>query len=293
MRVKYSYQAYKRARKKKLISEYLFFLQLHSIHFPQNELIAGQYIKQIQSQIPQSSASISHQMKALIKAGFVEVYKNEDNSVWKYVLKSYKKVHNILGFRFKEKGWNRIERFKFDFIEIESMKKKSFKEEIVRLELIRNKKQQIFKANELLFNKLNYHKSTIVSIKSKKIKERKEAVISKLETISSHSNLVAKQDRESMTNRISCKKIASMLGYRSPMSASNLIRGAEKSELINVKRERTLLASGVSKIDYSINPLYEGCYWMYGKVYKNECNVYSFKDNLNRENVVEGLHQPH
>ena len=290
MKVKYSYQAYKRAKKKKLINEYLFFLQLNSIHFPQNELIAGTYLKAIQDQIPQSKASVSLQMKALIKAGFLEVWKNDDGSIWKYVLKSYKKVHNLLGFRFKEKGWNRIERFKFDFVEVESMKKSHLKQQILRLEIIRNKKQQLFKAAELLFNKLNYHKNTITSTKSEKVKKRKESVISKLETISSHSNPVTKRDQESMTNKISCKKIASLLGYKSPMSSLNIIRGAEKSELVSVKRVKALIATGVSRVDFSVNPLYEGCYWLYGKVYKNECNIYSFPVNVINRSVDERLH---
>ena len=151
MQIKYLYSSFKNARKEKVSSEYLFYLQLQSIQFPQNEMYKGSLIKEIQKHFDYSPASISCQLKKLVKAGFVDLYKHDSNKEWKYIIKSYRHVWNKLGFRFREY----IDRYKFDFIDSMHLKDKaSFKAMIFTLELKRNKNNQQFKEKEKVENKI-------------------------------------------------------------------------------------------------------------------------------------------
>lgn len=275
MQVKYLYNSFKNARAKKLTNEYLFYLQLKSIQFPQDEMYKGSLTKEIQKHFNYSSASISIQLKKLVKAGFVDLYKHDSNKEWKYVIKSYRSVWNKLGFRFD----TYIQRFKFDFIDVKD--KSELKAQIFTLELQRNKQKQEFKVLNNLENKIQYHVSTIPTTKSEKVKEKKQKALLHLNSIKTsleEANLGGCAKRP-MENRISCKRASLLMGYSSSMTVVNLHKKAQTINLLGVKKQTTLIAENISRIEFSINPQFEGCYWKFGRVFRNECNIYTF-DNL-------------
>lgn len=274
MQVKYLYNSFKNARVKKLTNEYLFYLQLQSIQFPQNEMYKGSLIKEIQKHFDYSSASISIQLKKLVKAGFVDLYKHDSNKEWKYVIKSYRSVWNKLGFRFD----TYIQRFKFEYVDVKD--KSELKAQIFTLELQRNKQKQEFKVINNLENKIQYHVSTIPTTKSEKIKEKKQKALLHLNSIKTsleEANLGGCAKRP-MENRISCKRASLLMGYLSSMTVVNLHKKAQTINLLGVKKQTTLIAENISKIEFSINPQFEGCYWKFGRVFRNECNIYTFNN---------------
>lgn len=275
MQVKYLYGSFKKARVKKLSNEYLFYLQLKSIDFPQHEMTVGSLIKEIQKHLDCSASSISVQLKKLLKAGFVELYKHDSGKDWKYVLKSYRSVWNILGFRFR----TYIDRYKFEFAEVSD--KSSLKALIFTLELKRNKEHQEFKINEKLDNQIAYHEGTIDKVKSNKVREKKNKALLhlksvKLSLVESHFDRGAERPME---NRISCKRALKLLGYSSTKTISNLHKKAENKKYLSVIREKVLIAEGISRIEFSVNPKFDKCYWLFGKVYRNQCNVYKLNVN--------------
>lgn len=276
MQVKYLYNSFKKARVKKLSNEYLFYLQLKSIQFPQDEMYKGSLIKEIQKYFNYSPASISIQLRKLVKAGFVDLYKHDSNREWKYVIKSYRSVWNKLGFRFD----TYIQRFKFDFVDVKD--KSELKAQIFTLELQRNKIKQEYKINNNLENKIQYHVSTIPTTKSEKIKEKKQKALLHLNSIKTsleEANLGGCAKRP-MENRISCKRASLLMGYASIMTAVNLHKKAQTLNLLTVKKEITLVAESISKIEFSVNPQFERCYWKFGRVFRNECNIYLFNNQL-------------
>lgn len=290
MQIKYLYNSFKVAREKKFINEYLFYLQLQSIKFPQNEMLKGSLIKTIQKHFNYSPASISSQLKKLVKVGFIEVYKHDNNKEWKYVIKSYRKVWNKLGFRFRKY----IDRYKFDFIDINE--KTELKAIIFTAELKRNKSKQEYvkfkKEKESLNNKIKYHENTLNKTKSKKIKERKEKALLHLKSIKTSlakTKKISDQDnKRPMENRISCKRASQILGFTSQMSAVNLYKKAETLNILQVNKSIIIIATGIPKIQFSVDPQFEGCYWKYGKVFKNECNIYSFPINNKLNHLTLG-----
>jgi predicted transcriptional regulator len=274
MQVKYLYSSFKSARVKKLTNEYLFYLQLQSIQFPQNEMYKGSLIKEIQAHFNYSPASISIQLKKLVKAGFVDLYKHDSNKEWKYVIKSYRLVWNKLGFRFKQY----VERYKFDLIDVEN--KSELKAQIFTLELQRNKQKQEFKLKTNLENKIKYHQDTIDKTKSSKIREKKQKALLHLNSIKTSLEKVnlGRCAKRPMENRISCKRASLIMGFKSTMTIVNLHKKAQIMTLLSVKKQTTLVAESISKIEYSINPQFEGCYWKFGRVFRNECNIYQFSN---------------
>lgn len=276
MQVKYLYNSFKSARVKKLTNEYLFYLQLQSIQFPQNEMYKGSLIKEIQKHFDYSPASISIQLRKLVKAGFVDLYKHDSNKEWKYVIKSYRSVWNKLGFRFK----TYVQRFKFDYVDVKD--KSELKAQIFTLELQRNKLKQEYKIKNNLENKIQYHVSTIPTTKSEKIKEKKQKALLQLNSIKTsleEVNLGGCAKRP-MENRISCKRASLLMGFTSSMTAVNLHKKAQTINLLSVKKQTTLVAENIKKIEFSINPQFEGCYWKFGRVFRVECNTYLFNNQL-------------
>jgi predicted transcriptional regulator len=282
MKVKYLYHRFKKAREKNLLNEYLFYLQLRSIGFSQNEMYKGDLIKTIQTHLDLSPASISIQLKKLVKNGFVDLYKHDSNKEWKYVLKSYKKVWNLLGFRFKKY----IQRFKFEFIDLQSLRSKAdLKALVFAFELKRNKEKQEFKVRENIESRLQYHQETLSKVKSSKVKEKKEAALeqlkSKLKTSLDESLLGGGFERP-MENKISCRRAAQLLGFKTNNVSVKLHKKAEDLNLLTVKKSKTLLATSVPRVLFSVNPEYKDCYWQFGKVFRNECNVYFFSSYIQK-----------
>lgn len=289
MKIKYLYSSFKQANKKGLLSEYLFYLQLKSIELPQGELLKGTVIKSIQQHYDYSGASISLQLKKLLQAGFIKVYKHSNNKEWKYVICSYRSVWNILGFRFSEY----VQRFKFDIVELDQAKtKKALKALIFSLELIRNKQKQNFKKESknkaLIERQIDYHQQTIDTVKSNKIKERKKAALILLKSKKEcpEKMLLGGKMDGPIENKISCKRAAIVLGYKTAMVITNLHKKATEMQILSVNKSKSLIATGISKIEFSMNPLFNECYWMFGKVYKTNCNSY-FLHNIQNTSMVQ------
>lgn len=277
MKIKYLYNSFKNANKQKTLSSYLFYLQLKSIS---KEFIKGEVIKQIQEHFDYSPATISLQLKNCVKLGYITVYKHESNKEWKYCLASYRKVWNKLKFRFNGQY---IERFKFEFIEMPK-EKSALKALLFSLELKRNKEKQIYKSQrqvkpqlEKIERQLEYHNSTIDKIKSEKVKERKKAALVQLNIVKQSLNEVSLDgDERPIENKISCKKAATLMGYKTAMMSINLSKKATEMQLLIRKSTKTLVATGISRLEFSYNPIFEKCLWLYGKVFKQECSTFSF-----------------
>ncbi len=272
MQVKYLYTSFKQARKKKLLSEYLFYLQLKSLNLPQGELFKGEVIKTISTQFNYSAASISIQLKKLVKAGFVDIYKHSNNKEWKYVIKSYRSVWNKLGFRFRDY----IDRWKFDFISVDRFDKETLRAYIFTLELSRNKQKQIFKVKEIIDRKIQYHQETINKTKSRKVKERKEKALLQLKSYFTGSEEVhlGGCTKEPIVNKISCKRASKMLGYSSQIMTVKIHKKSQSLQLLSVIKSTSQIAQGISRVEFNNNPDFTNCFWSFGRVFKKEANSY-------------------
>lgn len=286
MQVKYLYSSFKNARKKKVLSEYIFYLQLKSLDLPQGELLKGKVIQTIQANFNYSTASISKKLKKLIQAGFIHVFKHSNNKEWKYVLKSYRYVWNKLGFKFRDY----IDRWKFDFIQVDKFDKETLRAHVFTLELARNKSKQLFKEKEVITRKIQYHQDTIEKVKSKKIKERKEKALSHLKsciTGSVDSQFHGRYREEPIVNKISCERASKLLGYVSKIMTVKIYKKSESLQLLSVLKSSGQIASGVSRIDFNNNPAFTNCFWSFGRVFKNEANSYLI--NNQQKTCIESI----
>lgn len=270
MKVKYLHKSYSKANQKKVLTSFLFYIQLKNLNLPQHEIECGTSIKLIQSELGYSAGSVSSQLNLLVKNGFAVRYYHLDGKAWKYVLVSILKAYNKLGFRFKD---NKIEQYRYTTIDSRGMSKSDLKTHLNHIELQFNIRNQNFKSDTLLNNKIEYHEKTLKTTKSEKVKERKKATI---------LNLKSEKDRKIAecsygSNRISYRTVAKNLGYKSHNTAVNLIKNGENTKLFSIKKSTTLIASNVSKIHFNIGYAgFDASHWMFGKVYKKECNVYTF-----------------
>lgn len=265
MKVKYLYKSFKKAKILKISSEYLFYLQLKSIGL--DSFNSGEVIKCINKHFNYSPASISSQLKKLVKCGFVSIYKHENSKRWKYVLSSYQKVWNILGFRIKENS----DSYRYENINNHLSLKKDLKSKIFAIEIERNSRDQFFQANRKLNKKIDYIEKTLSKNKSIKVISRKSQELIKLKDIKQCSV------KQPIGNIISCVKSSALMGYKTPSTAVNLGKNCESLSLLSIKRTRTLVDKKVSRIDFMYSERYVNCYWKFGNVYKNECNSYSFE----------------
>lgn len=274
MQVKYLFNSFKKAREKKLLSEYLFYLQLKSLNLPQGELFKGEIIKTIQSKINISPELISLRLKRLSKKGFVTIYKHANNKEWKIVINSYRTAWNKLGFRFKDKDY--IERYRFDLLSIDKLGKDDIRAYIFALELAENKRKQNYKADEQVKRKINYHEQTLSKVKSVEVRGRKEKALLQLKSYITSSEEVhlGGCTKEPIVNKISCKKASRILGYSSQIMTVKIHKKSQSLQLLRVEKTTSLVAKGISKIMFNNNPDYDKCFWFFGKVFKREANSY-------------------
>ena len=176
------------------------------------------------------------------------------------------------------------ERFKFDFVDTSLLQNKSeLKAKLFTFELIRNKQKQVFKKKEKISNQIEYHSNTFNKTKSNKIKERKQKTLLQLNSIkqSLEEASLGGCAKRPIENRISCKRASSILGFKSPKTIVNLHKKSQQLNLLSVKKQISLVAESISKIEFSARPEFKDCYWKFGKVFRNECNTYFF-DNIKK-----------
>lgn len=276
MKSKYLYSSFKNARKLGISNEYLFFLKLKSLELTQ--IKKGSYIKDLSFRLNLSPGTISNNIKACLRAGFIRDW---DSC---FVLVSYKKCWNILGFR----PGDYVDRFKWDYLNVGLITNSSIKANIFSLEIAFNKHKQNFKEEDKILTKIKYHESTINNVKFKKVRERKKTALLQLKKLFETPNDVVDRSafeegsmcmtEGAIQNKISCKRAAAVLGYNSAKTAVNIYKKAQSENLLTVKKENNFIKR-CSVSQYLLN--YRGdntVFYKAGVVRKKICNVYSIQN---------------
>jgi hypothetical protein len=270
MKVKYLLKSFKKAREKNLSNEFLFHLQLKSVLDGKGFIDARKIHNFIHTKIGYSKGQSSNLVKKLIELGWIEVWKNKDNTVWRYNIVSLKRVYNKLGFRFNKNS----HKHRFETINIIGKSKNQIKSIIQSAEIKKNIKSQLFKQGLTLDNKILYNQSRIGKDK------KEETKIKRNETLL-HLNEKRKEIEKSLTTldvslSLSMKKVSSLMGFKAQSQVVKLNKEAEKSKLYNVIRQKISL--GISSFADFVSKLsteFKNCYWKRGRVYKKVCNSYS------------------
>ena len=279
--VKYLFYSFKEARKKNVANEFVFFLQLKAI-CPQGFIENRKFIKYVSSQLPYSEGQVSNLFKELIRLKWIDVWKRKTGEVYRYRIISLKRLYIHLGFRFKK---NQAQHYKFEFIDIAGKKKNEIKAIIQSLEIKRNLKDQKYKELRKIQARIDYHLIRLLKEKEEVKKEKRKAVLTKLEKDKQEILPSFRPEDESiLSGQISIKRTAFLMGFRSSTTVVKLINIAERTNLFSVKREKNIIDTDISKISWWSNPeKYKNTYWLYGKVIKNHCNFYQFDNIQNTE----------
>lgn len=273
--IKYLFQSFKSAKDKGLLNSYLFYLQVKTLPIKNGEITKSELTHLVKTHLSLSSGATSQNIKCLIKIGFIDVYRHDNNKDWKCIIRGYKAIWNKLGFRLDEKKDNS---YRFVSVDCESsISKQELRALIFTIELQRNKQDQDFIVGRRLDRKIEYQQKKIEKEKSQiKVQERKNKLVQLLKLRSAGA---VNHRQAPMTNMISCRKASGLLGYKTGNPASKQHKRAQKLCLLEAKRGKPkLVAAGISKKEFFSRDRFKfkGMFWKYGKVFQPSCNTYQF-----------------
>lgn len=256
--IKYYYGSFQSAKKKGILTEYLFWLQLKRIN-SHGRIMNREKLNHVSKLTDYSNASISNLIKRTIAIGFIQVL-SDDSGVYAYQLSSYKFVMSRLKIR---NIWND---YKFIRISQHIQDHKKFKCLIQSLEIQNNFKLQDFREKERLEKRLNYYKGS----KSKKRDIKIAEITNKLNEADNDLQL------HRVSLKLSCKGIASNLGYKTGSFGNKLQTRIKEYQFGNIINNGVKFIKEMKLSDFRFDAIKTKSFWVFGKVFTYNCNNIQF-----------------
>lgn len=222
-----------------------------------------------------SKCRVSRYVKIWVKLGLIKRLDNGD-----YRLTSYIKIWRKFGFNPKiNKETKRVEPYRVASLSLNQShyNLNNFETLLYGIDIYKSQKNQLYRQINICTRKIQYY-NTKVSGKNnwRKLTNKNVEVIQ--ETLKTLARLQLAYNSTSCSGEafiISCKRIATKFGKKTPMSGLKIEKRIKEQSLFSINKTKPILiAAGVKRDEFFYSSQFNkpGYFWLYGKVFNQLCN---------------------